>query len=211
MNTYKTGSMIAGILEILEFIGQGSFGLVFKVRDTHTGEICAVKMLRPELALYPEFKKSFKKELELWVGLDTNPWILDALWIVEESGDLFVEMEHIEPDHLKRVSLQDHLDTKEESWNINEILMICKQFCLGMEYAVSKGLLCHRDIKPANILITRSGNIKISDFGLAVVEKDFTSFPDIDFPDLNDKKGHLSIVSSEGRRFLGTHGLFPVS
>lgn len=164
---YKKGDVIGGKHEIHGTLGKGGFGVVYLAYSRETKQVCALKTFRDELLADAGAREAFKKEALLWVNLEAHPFILAARWVEEVSGRLFVQMDYVAPDAHGRVSLADHLARAGGPFDAGQTLKWAVQFCLGMEHAQAQGIKCHRDIKPANILITQSGTLKISDFGLA--------------------------------------------
>jgi len=168
---YRVGDPIGDRWLILHgprngLIGQGGMGLVYLIYDWHSASKYALKTFRGEFLTYPAVKKAFSREIELWVGLDRHPHILEVVGIEEVSYRLYVQMEYIpsSPGMLGS-SLRDHL--QRGSIPEQQIFKWAIQVCHAMEHAKKHGMTCHRDIKPENILVDQEGNIRISDFGLA--------------------------------------------
>jgi serine/threonine protein kinase len=142
--------------------------------------------------------------------LDEHPYIVNARWVEEFSGRLFVQMDYIAPDKQGRTSLQDHLTNPDGSIDSVQLLTWGVQFCLGMEHAVSRGVKCHRDIKPGNILITNERTLKIADFGLATAAEAAwrrSSEPN-DSRIARTSESHLglSVFKAGGKSWCGTPG-----
>ena len=145
--------------KILEKLGSGGMGTVFKALDTKLNRYLAIKFLQPHLSQNEEAKKRFIHEAQAASALD-HPNICNIYEVGEtEEGQLFIAMADYGPETLK-----DKI--KNSPLSIEEASNIAIQIAQGLQKAHSKGIV-HRDIKPANISITEDGQIKIVDFGLA--------------------------------------------
>ena len=144
---------------ILEKIGSGGMGTVYKAKDTKLDRLVALKFLPPHLSQTEEEKKRFIHEAKAASALDH----LNICSIYEinqtEDGQMFIAMACYEGGSLKSRIRKGPLP-------MEEALAIADQIARGLEKAHQKGIV-HRDIKPANILITEDGVVKIVDFGLA--------------------------------------------
>jgi serine/threonine-protein kinase len=150
-----------GRYEILEKIGEGAMGVVYRARDAALGRVVALKMLSQELGAEEELHQRFMREAEA-IGLLNHPNIVTVYDMGEAGGQLYMSMELLEGEDLR------YLIEKRVPIPIADRVRILIQICEGVEYAHSKGVV-HRDIKPANILVTTSARVKILDFGLARV------------------------------------------
>ncbi len=147
-----------GRYELGEKLGEGAMGLVFKARDTVLDRIVALKTLQFEGAS-DEIQERFRREAEA-IGRMDHPHVVKVFDLGETDGRLFMAMELLDGEDLRRlVELSAEIP-------ITEKLRIFAEACEGFSYAHSRGVV-HRDIKPANIMVTRLGNTKILDFGLA--------------------------------------------
>jgi len=155
----KPGTTFHG-MEVLEFLGQGGMGFVYKARQPNLDRIVALKILDPRLAASPEFAKRFAREAKALAALN-HPNIVQVYDYGEENGHHFLVMEFIDGASLRHVLMTQRL-TPETA------LRYVPQVCDALEYAHSEGVI-HRDIKPENILIDTRGNLKIADFGLAKI------------------------------------------
>ena len=145
--------------KILEKIGSGGMGTVYKAKDTRLDRSVALKFLPPHLSQAEEEKKRFIHEAKAASALD-HPNICSVYEINEtEDGQMFIAMACYEGGSLKDRISKDPLP-------LEEALDIADQIARGLEKAHQKGIV-HRDIKPANILITEDSVVKIVDFGLA--------------------------------------------
>ena len=155
--------------KIIEEIGRGGMGVVYKAEDTKLNRFVALKFLPQELTKNAEAKERFVREARIASTLD-HPNICTIYEINEkkpapgEPGDkrLFISMAYYEGETLKQ-------KIKNGPIPVNQALDIAIQIAQGLTKAHETGLV-HRDIKPANILITKDGTAKIVDFGIARLE-----------------------------------------
>jgi serine/threonine-protein kinase len=145
--------------KILEKLGGGGMGVVYKAQDTKLKRTVALKFLPPDLTRDPQAKERFTHEAQAASALD-HPNICNIHDIGEtDDGQLFIVMACYQG-----ASLKERL--QRGSLGIDEALEIAGQVALGLSKAHEKGI-AHRDIKPANIMLTNDGGAKILDFGLA--------------------------------------------
>ena len=154
------GSTFAGKYRIVEPIGKGGMGVVYKAEDTKLKRTVALKFLPPELAESPEAGERFIREAQAAAAL-SHPHICTIHEISEEEDQSFIVMEYIEGQSLRQKILKGPLDQ-------TEALNIAIQVAEGLEEAHKKGIV-HRDIKSGNIMLTEKGTAKVMDFGLAKV------------------------------------------
>ena len=192
---YKIGDLIGEQYQFVKVIGEGGFGIVYLFYSLETDSFLAMKTFRDEYIRDTHTRELFKKEATIWVGLGNHPYLVQANWVDEVDGRLYIGMESIVPDDLGLISLEDHLRNRPPDFV--QSLRWAIQFCYGMEYAHSKSIRCHRDIKPANILITRDKTVKISDFGLAGSFDSSSSLPEIKLNIQGNKVG-LSFQTLNG-------------
>jgi serine/threonine protein kinase/Tfp pilus assembly protein PilF len=145
--------------QILEKLGTGGMGVVYKAEDTKLKRTVAIKFLPPELTRDPEAKARFIREAQAASSLQHNNICTIHEIDETEDGQIFICMDYYEGETLKDKIKDKRLKTK-------EAIDISIQIAQGLEKAHEKGII-HRDIKPANILITNDGIAKILDFGLA--------------------------------------------
>ncbi len=147
--------------KILEKIGIGGMGVVYKAEDTKLKRTVALKFLPPELMRDKEAKVRFIQEAQAAAALN-HPNICTVYEINEADGHNFIAMEYIKGHSLKEKIASGPL-------GIDEALDIVSQVAEGLLEAHTNGII-HRDIKPANIMLTKRGQAKIMDFGLAKLE-----------------------------------------
>jgi tetratricopeptide (TPR) repeat protein len=147
--------------EIMEEIGRGGMGIVYKARDKILDRIVALKVLPQELASNKEAVESFIKEAKACASL-IHPNIVTVYEAGFFRGSLFISMEYIDGPSIKEM-----LD-KGERLNYKYVVFVAGQVCKGLDFAHSKRII-HRDIKPGNIMLTSKKVVKIVDFGLARV------------------------------------------
>ena len=151
--------------EVLSQIGTGGTGIVYKVRDLETGEIVALKILKPEIASDPDVQENFKRELCLARKI-THKNVCRIHEFSRSNGTAYTSMEFVQGE-----SLLSRLN-RVGSLPLNEALEIARQICAGLREAHAQGIV-HRDLKPANIMLDRNGTVKIMDFGIArMVQRD---------------------------------------
>src|SRR3990170_2749838 len=144
--------------KILEKLGEGGMGVVYKAQDTKLDRIVALKFLPERLVCDQEAKSRFVNEAKAASALNhTN--ITTIHEIDEIKGQCFICMEYIEGKSIKELIKEKELSTE-------EILKIATQIAEGLNVAHKKGIV-HRDIKSDNIMLTNEGLAKIMDFGLA--------------------------------------------
>jgi hypothetical protein len=145
-------------LEILELVGQGGMGAVYKARQTKLDRLVAIKVLPWTAGADPTFAERFTREARALARL-SHPNIVTVHDFGEINGLYYLVMEFLGGPNLRRLLQQGKLPPE-------QALQVVPQICDALQYAHEQGVV-HRDIKPENILLDRHGHVKIADFGLA--------------------------------------------
>jgi serine/threonine-protein kinase len=146
---------LMGGLELVEEIGRGGMGSVWKARHLRLGRTVAVKFLPPELEEEPEFRSRFEREARTMAML-SHPNIVTVHDFGQEEGRSYLVMEYVEGEPLSKLL----------PMAAPRALEIAREVCDALVYAHGRGVV-HRDIKPENILVTPDGHVKVTDFGIA--------------------------------------------
>ncbi|MDH4240518.1 MAG: bifunctional serine/threonine protein kinase/MFS transporter [Phycisphaerae bacterium] len=156
-------------LEIIELLGQGGMGAVYKARQKQLDRVVALKILPPEVGETEAFAERFTREARSLARLN-HPRIVTVFDFGHtEDGLYYFVMEYVDGTDLRHVIQAGELEP-------SEALAIVPQICDALQFAHEEGIV-HRDIKPENILIDKKGRVKIADFGLAkLLDKPATEF-----------------------------------
>src|SRR5207244_78231 len=144
--------------EIVETLGRGGMGVVYKARDTHLDRFVAIKVLPPEKVADADRKRRFVQEAKAASALN-HPNIVHIYDIAEADGVQFIAMEYVAGKTLGELIGRKGL-------RLNEALKYAVQIADALAKAHSAGII-HRDLKPSNIMVTENGLVKVLDFGLA--------------------------------------------
>src|SRR2546428_3034692 len=148
-----------GRYEILQEIGRGAMGVVFKGRDPLIGRAVAVKTITSGVAESADLLERFYREARAAGGLQ-HPNIVTIYEMAESGGAPFIAMEYLEGESLEK------LIARKPALSLGTKVGYVVQTCRALDYAHRRGVI-HRDIKPANIMVTRDGIVKVVDFGIA--------------------------------------------
>ena len=145
----QPGDVLGGRYEILQLLGQGGMGAVYKARDREVDREVALKIIRPDLADHPDVVRRFKHELILARQV-THKNVIRIFDLGEAEGTKFISMEYIDGRDLKRIQ------TERGKLGPEEAAGIIEQVCRGLDAAHAEGVV-HRDLKPQNIMVQDTG------------------------------------------------------
>jgi len=158
-NRLRPGDRFGSRYEILQVLGEGGMGAVYKARDREVEHLVALKLIRPEMANHPVILARFKQEL-LTARQVTHRNVVRIYDIAEADGAKYITMEFVEGSDLRKL-LHDEGKLPPE-----KAVAIVRQICQALEAAHGAGVI-HRDLKPGNIMQEKSGRVLVMDFGLA--------------------------------------------
>lgn len=178
----KVGEML-GSFKLLEILGKGGQGTVFKALDTKLDRLVAVKVLAPEMMQRKTNLARFKLEAKLASSLD-HPNISTIYGFYEDEGFIYIVMRYVEGQTLRQLTQSGR------PLELESALSIALQITDALIDAHAKGII-HRDIKPGNIIVTETGLVKVLDFGLAkLLEPEGIVKPDAE----NSEQMHLTVA-----------------
>ncbi len=148
-----------GPYELQSVLGRGGMGTVYRAVDSNSGQTVAVKALAPTLSLDEHFRLRFESEIATMTKMD-HPNIVRILGYGQDEGNLFFAMEIVEGKSLFALQKDGVL------FDWRQVLQISLNVCAGLQHAHNRGII-HRDLKPGNLVRETSGNVKITDFGIA--------------------------------------------
>lgn len=168
MTAPREPRLLGGRYEVGELIGSGGMADVFRGVDVRLGRDVAVKVLRADLARNPSFQGRFRREAQAAASLNA-PAIVSVFDTGEdESGVPYIVMEHVAGRTLRDVLLTEGRLLPQRA------LEVTADVCSALDAAHAAGIV-HRDIKPANVMLTRDGQVKVMDFGIARAAADASS------------------------------------
>jgi serine/threonine-protein kinase len=148
----------------LEKLGKGSMGVVYRARQTSVDRVVAIKVLLDSLSQNKEFISRFQREAQIAAKLSHNN-IVNAIDAGEVDGHYYFVMEYVEG-----ITIKDELE-KGKVYDEKQAVEIVLAVAQALKHAHERGLI-HRDIKPENIILTKDGNVKLADLGLARLTAD---------------------------------------
>ncbi len=145
-------------LEVLELIGHGGMGAVYKARQNSLGRLVALKILAPQHAANPDFAERFAREAKVLAEV-SHPNIVTVHDFGQAGEFYFLTMEFVDGVNLRQAMKVGRLTPQ-------QALAIVPPICEALQFAHDRGIV-HRDIKPENLLLDKEGRVKIADFGIA--------------------------------------------
>ena len=152
-----------GPYEILEMLGRGGMGAVYKAFDPALNRTVALKVLPSEFLDDASFGERFQREVRIWASLD-HPSVVPVYMAGIESGRPFFAMKYVAGG-----SLAERL--KHDPPSLERAFALLADVAVALDYAHSRGIV-HRDVKPANVLLEKDGRAYLSDFGIARILRD---------------------------------------
>ena len=159
----QPGEVLGGRYEILQLLGEGGMGAVYKAQDRELDRPVALKLIRPELASSSDMLARFKQELLLSRQV-THKNVIRIYDLGDAGGVKFITMEFVEGRDLRALIQENEKEKKR--FSPAEAVEIMQQVCQALEAAHNVGVI-HRDLKPQNIMRENTGRILVMDFGLA--------------------------------------------
>jgi len=153
------GKNLGNRYQIMEKLGGGGMAVVYRARCCYLQRDVTIKVLRPEYYGDEDFVERFRREAQAVASL-SHPNIVNVYDVGQEDNIHYIVMEYVEGKNLKEIIRE------RGPLPVEEAVDIARQICEGLEHAHEHNII-HRDIKPHNILITKTGRVKVTDFGIA--------------------------------------------
>src|SRR5437868_8805497 len=155
----QPGDLIADRYELEELVGTGGMSTVFRARDVQLDRRVALKILHEHYAADPEYLERFRREARAVARL-SHPNIVTVIDRGDDDGRQFIVFEYVEGENLKELVLRSG------RLSVRRALELALDTADGLAFAHDHGLV-HRDVKPQNVLLSREGEVKVTDFGIA--------------------------------------------
>jgi eukaryotic-like serine/threonine-protein kinase len=155
----QTGDLIADRYELEELVGTGGMSSVFRARDRQLGRRVALKILHAHYAGDPEYLERFRREARAVARL-SHPNVVTVIDRGDDDGRQYIVFEYVEGENLKELVLRSG------RLPVRRALELALSVADGLAFAHDRGLV-HRDVKPQNVLLSREGDVKVTDFGIA--------------------------------------------
>ena len=155
----QPGDLIADRYELEELVGTGGMSSVFRAHDRQLERLVAIKILHEHYAEDPEYLERFRREARAVARL-SHPNIVTVIDRGDDGGRQYIVFEHVEGENLKELILRSG------RLPVRRALELALAVADGLAFAHDRGLV-HRDVKPQNVLLSREGEVKVTDFGIA--------------------------------------------
>jgi len=155
----KTGTLFAGRYQVIEELGRGGMGRVYKVLDREVEEKVALKLIRPDIAGDEETIRRFRSELRLARQV-AHPNVCRMHDLGRFEGTYYITMEYVSGEDLKSTL------KRMGPLGAGKVVSVARQIAAGLSEAHRLGIV-HRDLKPQNVMVDREGTVRIMDFGIA--------------------------------------------
>jgi len=195
--------------DIIEKLGEGGMGVVYKARDTHLDRLVAIKVLPAEKVADPERRHRFVQEAKAASALN-HPNIITIYDITQADGLDFIVMEHVEGKTLDALIPRTGM-------RLGEVLKTSVQIARALAAAHGRGII-HRDLKPANVMVGPGGTVKVLDFGLAKLTEAIPQARNSEAPTADARTGagvilgtaaYMSPEQAEGKPVDARSDIFP--
>lgn len=177
---WRIGDVVEDLYRVSDIVSAGNQGMVCRVWHTRWQIELAVKSPKPEWVNSPAAVTNFETEAQTWVDLGLHPNVVSCVYVRRLGGLPRVFAEWVDGGSLADAIQHKHLYYGGPELALERILDTAIQFAWGLEHAHNSGLI-HHDIKPANVMLTTTGDVKVTDFGLAKAriagERDFQTAP----------------------------------